>query len=113
MAASLTRDIKCQVVKLSLDSAAEIAEETSGGANQPFLRTHGRRSDSIFCRSFTLDVVIFAANRFSTSETYKKFKQARVCEVALTSKDELKNKYVGHIAKTHIAADRHVACAIR
>ena len=29
MAASLTRDIKCQVVKLSLDSAAEIAEETS------------------------------------------------------------------------------------
>ena len=29
MAASLTRDIKCQVVRLSLDSAADIAEETS------------------------------------------------------------------------------------
>ena len=34
MAASLTRDIKCQVVKLSLDSAAEIAEETSTNVSQ-------------------------------------------------------------------------------
>ena len=29
MAASLTRDIKCEVVKLLFDSAAEIAEEMS------------------------------------------------------------------------------------
>ena len=34
MAASLTRNIKCQVVKLSLDSAAEIAEETSTNVSQ-------------------------------------------------------------------------------
>ena len=34
MAASLTRDIKGQVVKLSLDSAAEIAEETSTNVSQ-------------------------------------------------------------------------------
>ena len=34
MAASLTRGIKCQVVKLSLDSAAEIAEETSTNVSQ-------------------------------------------------------------------------------
>ena len=34
MAASLTREIKCQVVKLSLDLAAEIAEETSTNVSQ-------------------------------------------------------------------------------
>ena len=34
MAASLTRDIKCQVVMLSLDSAAEIADETSTNISQ-------------------------------------------------------------------------------
>ena len=34
MAASLTRDIKRQVVKLSYDSAAEIAEEMSTNVSQ-------------------------------------------------------------------------------
>ena len=34
MAASLTRDIKRQVVKLSFDSAAEIAEEMSTNVSQ-------------------------------------------------------------------------------
>ena len=34
MAASLTRDIKCQVVKLSLNSAEEIADETSTNVSQ-------------------------------------------------------------------------------
>ena len=34
MAASLTRDIKCQVVRLSFDSAVEIAEEMSTNVSQ-------------------------------------------------------------------------------
>ena len=34
MAAGLTRDIKLQVVKLSFDSAAEIAEEMSTNVSQ-------------------------------------------------------------------------------
>ena len=46
MAASLTRDIKCQVVKLSLDSAAEIAEETSTNVSQ-FISLSSQVSTSV------------------------------------------------------------------
>ena len=42
MAAGLTRDIKRQVVKLSFDSAAEIAEEMSTNVSQFISLLHQR-----------------------------------------------------------------------